>query len=162
MQCDNVQVIAEKLRRDVALDNYEIVRWNLFSAEQVRSFLRISEELATAIGNGFQGSHCQGGVYTITAAFISRMRTSGYKNDPMRFLYFPMPEDRIIGAYCAAVKLKVRDFSMPGEVFGVQSNRLPYSPKELISRGYALIHSVRNNETLPEENIRRLFAEMRR
>jgi hypothetical protein len=153
--------VAGKLKRDLPLDNYEIVRWNLFGSEQIRSFLKISQELEIAQEHGFTGRHCQGGGYAMTRSFVHRMNSKHYIEDSIRFLHFPMAEDRVAALHCAVLGLSVRDFSDCGEVFGVQASGLPFSPAQLLGRGHSVIHSVRNNRELSEADIRGYFARLR-
>ena len=160
-QCAEAAYIEEKMRLGKMLENYEIVRWNLFNAAQRSDFQGIAKELEVARGNGFDGSHCQGGAYAITAAFIEQVHRMGYADNPLRFLYFPVGEDRMMGAYCAALGLQLKDMSGIGEVFGVQSSRLPFAPDELVQRNYSIIHSVRGNQSHSEDDIRGFFAARR-
>lgn len=154
--------MAKRLRADpLQLDNNDIVSWNLFTSEQRETFASVCDELSCAFDHGYSGRHCQGGAYAISAAFVRELKIRGWLDNPLRWLYIPFGEDRMMGAYCSAVGMETGDFAAAGEVFGVQDSGLPYIPEELVHRGNSIIHSLRNNRFASEAEIRAFFKSRR-
>lgn len=143
------------------IDNRELVMWNLFTARQIEDFRDVCRELAPVFQKGYNGAHCQGGAYAISRSFVREMKSRGFLNSPLRWLYLPIVEDRMMGAYCAAVDLVLGDFSAPGEPFGVQAGGLPHSPQELVDMGYSIIHSLKGNNGQSESEIRAWYKARR-
>ena len=54
-----------------------------------------------------------------------------------------------------------KNFVADGEVFGVRYKGLPYEPVILVERGYSVIHSVKNDSRMTEEEIREFFRARR-
>jgi hypothetical protein len=143
------------------LDNWDIAWWNLFTESQKEHFVRVSDEIQNALSLAYTGQHCQGGAYAVSRAFIARIRAAGLLDNPTRWLYVPIGEDRMMGVTCAGLGLALGDFSADGEPFGVQNIGLPYETRELTSRGYSIVHSLRNNLFADEQELRRYFRQLR-
>lgn len=105
--------------------------------------------------------YCQGGGYAISGAMLHAGGVLGYWEDVLGWSHLPFGEDVILGMYAYAAGLEVVDASWRGEPFGVHFRGLAYAPDELLARGHAIVHSVRNDRTLPEESIRAFFAARR-
>lgn len=143
------------------LDNKDMARWNIFGPRQAAAFRSVCDELQGTLPPDFSGQHCQGGAYGISKEFILRMTNKGYLNDALRWLYIPIDEDKMMGAYCSSVGLALGDLSRSGEPFGVQNVGLAYGPREMLDRGYKIIHSVRNDAAMSENDLRRFFKTAR-
>lgn len=144
------------------LQNADIITWNLFTEEQRETFQGVCNELSEAIRHGFAGDHCQGGAYAISWRMVLQLKAKGVLDNPLRWLYLPIGEDRMMGAYCAALKMKLGDLCGIGEPFAVQYRGLPFVPEELILRRNSIIHSLRNNNCGSEESLREFFRGCRR
>ena len=68
-----------------------------------------------------------------------------------------VPEDVMMGMFTRTVGLECSDFSRPGEPFGSNWRGLAYSPREMLRRRYALIHSVKSDPRYSERALRRFF-----
>jgi hypothetical protein len=144
------------------VDNGDIANYALFHRPQIDAFLRVCAELEPIRDNAaFTGAHCQGGAYAVPRRFIDRLAAAGYLDEPTRWSWFPLAEDRLIGACCWLLQMTVEDCSEPHEPFGVQAEGIPHSPQEIERRGYAIIHSVRTETRMTEAQIREHFASRR-
>ncbi len=123
---------------------------------------KISRIISAALANGYQfGEHCLGGAYAVTGEFLSRMLAAGYLDDPSLWLPIDSPEDVMIGIYTKAVGLGYQSFVERGEVFGVRHRGLDDSPQGLLDRGYSVIHAIKNDANLSEDQIREFFRARR-
>lgn len=91
------------------------------------------------------GEHSQGGSYLISSLLIQRMRELGFLSHGKAWLKVFMSEDAMMGLYARACGLRNVHCGGKGEVFGVSHTGLPFTPKELLDRGYSIIHSTKNN-----------------
>jgi len=122
----------------------------------------LGEHVAAAVANGYQpGEHCLGGGYAVSATLLRRMQAAGYLANPTLWLPVDCPEDVMMGMYTRAVGLRSENFVEPGEVFGVRYEGLPALPAELVARGYAIIHSVKNDPRIGEAEVRAFFRHLR-
>jgi hypothetical protein len=122
----------------------------------------IRTDVEAALQHGYSSlEYCQGGAYVLSPEFLERMVQYDFLRDPSRWLYIPVAEDVLVGMYARAVGLKVVDCSSRGEPFGVQFRGLAYPPSELVERGYSFIHSVKNDPSITESNIRGYFRALR-
>ena len=124
---------------------------------------RISEHYRRAVANGYAGKeYCQGGAYALSHEMLGRMSVAGCLDHPDDWVPLAVPEDVMIGVYARAVGLRSLDCSAPGEPFGNHHRGLAYSPRRLVTRGHALIHSVKGDRRYSETEIRRYFQLRRR
>lgn len=131
--------------------------------EQYDAFNSLSQELSSAVSNGLSSHrYCQGGAYAIAPRMLDRMAIDGYFDHSEFWGVLPyFGEDTVTAMYAYAVGLDALDFSDVGQVFGLSYNGLPFSPDELVARGYALTHSVKNDPRFTEAEIRAFFAARR-
>ena len=123
---------------------------------------RIRRIIKDALKNGYAyGQHCLGGAYVISAEMLRRMDRDGLLDDPLLWLHTPVGEDVMMGVYTKAVGLEMRSLVEQGEPFGLKFNGLPDTPERLLSRGYSLIHSVKNDAHFSESEIRGFYREIR-
>ncbi len=131
--------------------------------EVVKALSRVRKEVAAAAKNGYcTMEYCQGGAYALSAEMLSRMTQMGYLGDPTKWAELRIGEDVAMGLYARAVGLDIRDFSAPGQPFGVQFNGLPYHPSMLEAKGYSIVHSTKGDPNYSEQEIRAAFARARR
>ncbi len=123
---------------------------------------RVRLALTAALGNGYRlTEHCQGGAYAVRAEMLNRMAAAGYLNDPLCWLRSGCGEDLMVGMYAYAVGMELSDFNREHEPFGVQYQGLPDRPDNLRTRGYGIIHSVKDHGEFREEETRRFFRAVR-
>lgn len=103
------------------------------------------------------GEHCMGGGYALSRGLIDRMADAGYLADPSLWMKIDLPEDVMIGIHVRAVGLEFANSVKEGEVFGVRYLGLPDSPANLLAKGYAVIHAVKNDERFDEASVRAFF-----
>jgi hypothetical protein len=124
---------------------------------------RIREHARIAVENGYAGKeYCQGGAYVLPFDTVLRMSSAGCLDSPEDWLPLAVPEDVMMGMYARTVGLRSLDFSLPGEPFGNHHRGLAFSPRELVRRGYSLIHSTKGDVDYSEWHIRRYFRARRR
>lgn len=111
-------------------------------------------------GYGY-GEHCLGGAYAVPGRFLERMGERGWFDDWRAWVPLDIGEDVCIGVYVRAVGLECIDANRPGEPFGVEYRDLPLPPSELLDAGYAVVHSIKDQEGITEEEIRSFFAARR-
>lgn len=125
------------------------------------AFRKLCRLLAPIINRPFSGVHCQGGAYAVSGEMLSRLKVAGIFDDPSLWLNLRLGEDQMMGILSGLVELDVADYSGTGDVFGVQSRGLPFSPQELIEYGYSIVHSIKNNQNHDEADLRQFFAGFR-
>jgi hypothetical protein len=128
------------------------------SLDQRRSFDALRPAVDTAVGNGYAThEYCQGGACVVSRVMIERMSRDKHLIDAHRWAGLPFQDDGVLAMYARAVGLSLYDYSNTGEPFGVQHVGLPYAPDVLVARGHSLIHSVKNDPTYSEADIRDFF-----
>lgn len=108
------------------------------------------------------GEHCLGGGYGLTQEFFKRMAVRGWSSHPSLWESIDLPEDVMIGLHVRALGLELVDDVELGGVFGVKHVGLAFPPEQLLKRGYAIIHAVKNDPELPEKEIRSFFSDLRK
>jgi len=83
-------------------------------------------------------------------------------DEPMLWICTPCGEDVVISLYVKRVCKDFADFNSPGEPFGVSVKESPFSPEELVQRGYAIVHSVNLCKDWDESKSRAYFAALRK
>lgn len=123
---------------------------------------RLGEHVVAAVRHGYRfGEHCLGGGYGVSPELLRRMASRGFFDDPSLWIPVDCPEDVMMGMYTRAVGLHSANYVRPGEVFGVRYRGLPAPPADLLARGYAVIHSVKNDPRMSEADIRAFFRRHR-
>jgi hypothetical protein len=111
-----------------------------------------------ALRNGYQpGENIQGGAYGLSIKAIREMNAASLLNEPLNWLNTALGEDVLVPMLVKAAGLELHDAAGNGDPFGVRYKGLPDTPAELISRGYAIIHSVKNDANFSEGEIREFF-----
>lgn len=112
-----------------------------------------------ALDHGYQpGEHCIAAGCAISAPFIAALAEAGELSRPRRWLSGRVGDDVMLGAMARGLGFGLRDFH---EVFGVKHIGLAGTPRELLDRGFAVIHSTKNDPRLDEAHVRAFFAERR-
>lgn len=115
--------------------------------------------LADAARAGYlPGEHCIAAGCALTPALVHALDARGWLADPARWLRARLGDDMVLGAMTRACGLQLRD--VPA-VFGLAHRGLPDRPAALGARGFAIIHSVKNDPGSSEEEIRALFGAAR-
>lgn len=122
----------------------------------------IRRHIETAVGNGYQyGEHCLGGGYAISRSLLDTMNAAGFLDDPALWLAIDCPEDVMVGLYTRAAGFEMANCVGAGEVFGVRHKGLPFDLEELATRGFAVIHAVKNDPRYSEQQVRDFFRARR-
>jgi hypothetical protein len=121
-------------------------------------YVRIERFLRAAWRNGYVGKeYCQGGIYALPFRTLEALSDLGCFRHPEDWLPLAAPEDVMIGMLTRTAGLECTDFSLEGQPFGSNYRGLAYSPREMLRRGHALIHSVKSDPCYTEKSIRRFF-----
>jgi hypothetical protein len=107
------------------------------------------------------GENVSGGAYALTAEAIRRMKASGLLGDYFLWVDTLATEDAVLPLYAKMLGLKLVDFVGRDQTFGIVYKGLPAPPEEIVSRGYGVIHSIKNDEQWSEAAIRSFFAARR-
>lgn len=119
---------------------------------------RVRGLLGAAQANGYEpGEHCLGGGYAVSRRLLDEMAAAGHLDDPSLWLQADLPEDVTVGLHVGAHGLAFADAVDEGEVFGVRYIGLAFPPAELLARRHAIIHAVKNDPDLSEDEIRTFF-----
>ena len=122
----------------------------------------VRRHIQAALAQGYErGTHCLGGAYAVRAEMLRRMAARGYLEDPLLWLDSACGEDVMMGIYTRAVGLSSMNLVGRDEPFGIEHRGLVDSPVNLVARGFSLIHSVKNDPTFSEEEIRAFFSARR-
>lgn len=119
----------------------------------------IRSVLDAAAARGYiPGEHCIAAGCVVSAALLATLEARGWLADPSRWLQARLGDDMVLGAMTRACGFGLRD--LPA-VFGLAHRGLPDRPQALKQRGFAIIHSVKNDSVSSEEEIRTFFAAAR-
>jgi hypothetical protein len=112
-----------------------------------------------ALGNGYTpGEHCMAAGCAVSTAMIAGMAQHGWLADPRRWLNTLLGDDIMLGIMARALGLELRDLHA---VFGLKHIGLADTPERLVERGFAVVHSVKNDPRFEEAEIRAFFAARR-
>ncbi len=87
------------------------------------------------------GEHCIAAGCAITPALIAAATQRGWLTHPDRYIDQRLGDDMLLGAMCRAAGLQLRDAT---DVFGIAHRGLPDTPENLVARGFAVVHSVKD------------------
>jgi hypothetical protein len=111
-----------------------------------------------ALHEGYEpGENIQGGAYAISIRTICAMEKKGLLADPLIWLHTALGEDVLVPMQTKAAGFGLRDAAADGEPFGIRYRGLPHTPAKLISRGFSIIHSVKNDPNVSEGDVREFF-----
>jgi hypothetical protein len=92
---------------------------------------------------------------------VNAMAQAGMLDDPARWLNTRFGDDIMLGVQARALGLDLVGLVADGDPFGLRHIGLADRPARLVERGFSFIHSVKNDPEMPEDEIRRFFAERR-
>jgi hypothetical protein len=112
-----------------------------------------------ALANGYiPGEHCMAAGSAISAPMIAAMAQRRWLEHPRRWLDTLLGDDIMLGVMARALGFDLRDLH---SVFGLKHIGLADTPERLLERGFAVIHSVKNDSLFAEAEIRAFFAARR-
>jgi len=113
-------------------------------------------------GRGYApGSHCMAAACLITPRMVGAMAAAGMFDDPLRWIDARIGDDVMLGLQAAALGFELRGMVADGEPFGLSHVGLPDSPQRLVDRGFAFVHSLKNDPHMDEDELRAWFAARR-
>lgn len=116
-----------------------------------------------ALSHGWDlGSCAQGGGYALAGHTYRAWMQAGIPLDPEQWLHNELTEDVVFSMMSYAVGHPIQDFNRPGEPFGVQHKGLGFPPHELVSRGYAILHSMKASSWDAEQAVREELVRLSR
>jgi len=107
------------------------------------------------------GEYCQGGGYALSGEAIKKMKEAGCLEDPLLWLREPQAEDGIVSMYIRTINMEIKGLADDEQPFGVKWRGLVDSPDRLLQRGFSIIHSVKNDSSFSEDEIRDFFRHRR-
>jgi hypothetical protein len=152
----------EKLLRQVTIWRRTYSKWPRLQLGFFGKYGRIRAILRQALLNGYVlGENCLGGGYAISGVALGEMRNASLLDEPLLWIYTPCGEDVVISLFIKRVCRELADFNGVGEPFGVSVKHSPFTPEEIIERGYAIVHSVKSCGGKDEATTRSFFAACR-
>ena len=152
----------EKLLRQVTLWRRTHNKWPRLQLGFLGKYGRIRSILRQAVINGYVlGENCVGGGYAISGVALGEMKKAGLLEEPLLWLHTPCGEDVVISLFIKRICRDLADFNGVGEPFGVSVKNSPFTPEELVERGYAIVHSVKSCGGKDEATTRAFFAARR-
>ena len=122
----------------------------------------VRKRIKAAQANGYTlGEHCVGGAYMLRLDAVKDLRGQGMLREPSFWRHTHMSEDVVVSLYMRAAGWQLLGQTAPGQLFGVQHKGIPFSPEEMLAKGYALTHAVKNDERYSEADIRAFFKAKR-
>jgi hypothetical protein len=104
------------------------------------------------------GEHCIAAGCAISAELVERAAQAGWLENPRVWLNTRLGDDIMLGMMARALWLDLRDLH---NVFGLKHIGLADTPQALADRGFAVIHSVKNDDRFAEDEVRAFFAARR-
>jgi hypothetical protein len=118
--------------------------------------------IRAAVRNGYRlGLHCQGGAYALSRHALNQFAAAGILADPLLWIWTPCGEDIVMTVSAYACGGVAGDLNDDGQPFGTLAHGLPDSPARLITRGFSVIHSVKDFEETKETETREFFRRRR-
>lgn len=119
----------------------------------------VRDTVRGALERGYSpGEHCIAAGCAIAAPFIADLAARGAFERPERWLATLFGDDVMLGALARALGHDLVDLH---EVFGLKHVGLAGPPQELVDRGFAVVHSVKNDPDHDEDAVRAFFRERR-
>jgi hypothetical protein len=138
-------------------DPWPRVQCGLFKRDRLRGAL-----IRRAVTNGYRlGAHCQGGAYAVHMPALRRLQETGVFDEPLLWIWTPCSEDIAMTVSVYACGGAAGDLNGKDEPFGVQSQGLPAEPRNLVERGFSIIHSVKDFHDAREADTRAFFQARR-
>jgi hypothetical protein len=122
----------------------------------------VRREVHAALAAGHPpGRHCIAAACALSGALVGAMARAGMLDDPLRWVDARIGDDVMLGLQAAALGFALRGMVADGEPFGLAHVGLPDAPERLVARGFALVHSLRNDPRHREDELRAFFAARR-
>ncbi len=113
-------------------------------------------------GRGYTpGTHCMAAACVVTPRMVAAMAGSGMFDDPLRWIDARIGDDVMLGLQAAALGFELRGMVADGEPFGLRHIGLADTPQRLVDRGFAFVHSLKNDPEHDEDALRAFFAARR-
>jgi hypothetical protein len=111
-----------------------------------------------ALCRGYEsGEHCQGGAYAVSHSCLELMHREQVFENKGKWTDIRIPSDMMVGIVARGLDMEMADLNFPGQPFAVQYKGLPYSPPNIVERGYSIIHSIENDPDYTEDEIIKFF-----
>ena len=107
------------------------------------------------------GAHCMAAACVVTTRMAQAMAGAGMLDDPLRWIDARIGDDVMLGLQAAALGFELRGMVADGEPFGLRHIGLADTPQRLVDRGFAFIHSLKNDPEHDEAALRAFFAARR-
>lgn len=107
------------------------------------------------------GAHCMAAACVVTPRMAQAMAAAGMLDDPLRWVDARIGDDVMLGLQAAALGFELRGMVADGEPFGLRHIGLADTPQRLVDRGFAFIHSLKNDPEHDEAQLRAFFAARR-
>jgi hypothetical protein len=107
------------------------------------------------------GEHCLGGAYAVSAAAARALAGAGMLENPLITAGTGLGEDVVLGLLVRAAGFDLISLVDLGDPFTLTHAGLPAPAAELVSRGHAIVHSVKFGDPAHERSVRAEFAAMR-
>jgi hypothetical protein len=152
----------EKLLRQVTIWRRTYDKWPRLQLGCFGKYGRIRTILRQALLNGYVlGENCLGGGYAISGTTLVELGKGRLLDEPLMWINTPCGEDVVISLYVKRVYKELSDFNGIGEPFGVSVKDSPFSPAEIVKRGYSIVHSVKSCGGCNESDTRLFFSTLR-
>jgi hypothetical protein len=92
---------------------------------------------------------------------VAAMAGAGMFDDPLRWIDARIGDDVMLGLHAASLGFELRGMVADGEPFGLRPICLADTPQRLVDRGFAFVHSVKNDPEHDEDALRAFFAARR-
>jgi hypothetical protein len=104
------------------------------------------------------GEHALACGLAIPRRALDAIAQAGGLDDPCTFVGTRLFDDPILGILVRRAGYRLAGSVGDGELFGVAWRGLPDTPERLQERGFSIVHSVKNDERVSEDDIRAFFA----
>lgn len=136
--------------------------WRGVQVSALGRWKKIRDALRLAVANGYEvGDFVHGGGYAIRREALARIHALGLFRDPLMWIETSIPEDVVMSVYVQAAGYRFADLVDDGDPFAVQAAGLLDSPERLVARGFGIVHAVKGDTRLNEQEVRREFRRLR-
>lgn len=123
---------------------------------------KMRQVIKLAKSRGYElGDFVQGGGYAIRREALVAIKSEGLMDDPLTWIETSVGEDIVMSLYVCAAGFKLGDLVEDGDPFAVQDSGICDDPDRLVKRGYAVIHALKGDSRLSEDELRTRFKMLR-
>jgi hypothetical protein len=101
------------------------------------------------------GAHCLGGAYAVSRDLLRHAQDWEWAP----WADAGLGEDVVLALLCAADGMRMEGMVQAGDPFGISWRGLPGEPDDLISRGFSIVHSLKDCAYGTERDLRQQFRE---